>query len=68
MNKAATAKDKFKFNTIKDELINDFLLSRAKAGVIDSVEEDLKQIATVVAAFAYNTAQADAKLPRKEKK
>jgi hypothetical protein len=26
----------------------------------------LKQIATIVAAFVYNTAQRDAKLPRKE--
>jgi hypothetical protein len=31
------------------------------------IEDDLKQIATIVAAFAYNTAQRDAKLPRKGK-
>jgi hypothetical protein len=29
-------------------------------------EDDLKQIATIVAAFVYNTAQRDEKLPRKE--
>lgn len=29
------------------------------------VADDLKQIATIVAAFTYNTAQRDAKLPRK---
>jgi hypothetical protein len=29
------------------------------------IEDDLKQIATIVAAFTYNTAQRDAKLPRK---
>jgi hypothetical protein len=27
--------------------------------------DDLKQIATIVAAFVYNTAQRDEKLPRK---
>ncbi|SKA07922.1 M28 family metallopeptidase [Sediminibacterium ginsengisoli] len=30
------------------------------------IEEDLKQIATIVAAFAYNAAQREAKIPRKE--
>ena len=30
------------------------------------VPEDLKQAATIVAAFAYNTAQRDEKIPRKE--
>ncbi len=30
------------------------------------LEEDLKQIATIVAAFVYDAAQRDAKLPRKE--
>ncbi len=30
------------------------------------IEADLKQIATIVAAFVYNAAQRDAKLPRKE--
>jgi len=29
------------------------------------IESDLKQIATVVATFVYNTAQRDQKLPRK---
>jgi carboxypeptidase Q len=29
-------------------------------------EDDLKQIATIVAAFVYNAAQRDEKLPRKE--
>jgi hypothetical protein len=34
--------------------------------VVDHVlEDDLKQAATIVAAFAYHTAQRDAKLPRK---
>ncbi len=30
------------------------------------IEDDLKQIATIVAAFVYNAAQRDEKLPRKE--
>lgn len=30
------------------------------------IEDDLKQIATIVAAFVYNASQRDAKLPRKE--
>ncbi len=30
------------------------------------VPEDLKQAATVIAAFVYNTAQLDTKIPRKE--
>ena len=30
------------------------------------VPEDLKQAATVIAAFVYNTAQRDEKIPRKE--
>lgn len=30
------------------------------------IEDDLKQIATIVAAFSYNAAQRDAKLPRKK--
>ncbi len=30
------------------------------------IEDDLKQIATIVAAFVYDAAQRDAKLPRKE--
>jgi hypothetical protein len=29
-------------------------------------EDDLKQIATIVAAFVYDAAQRDEKLPRKE--
>ena len=32
----------------------------------DLQPEDLKQAATIVAAFVYNTAQRDEKLPRKE--
>jgi hypothetical protein len=31
------------------------------------IEDDLKQMATIVAAFVYNSAQRDAKLPRKVK-
>lgn len=31
------------------------------------IEDDLKQIAVIVAGFAYNAAQRDTKLPRKEK-
>jgi Zn-dependent M28 family amino/carboxypeptidase len=31
------------------------------------IEDDLKQMAVIVAAFAYNAAQREAKLPRKEK-
>ena len=31
------------------------------------IEDDLKQMATIIAAFTYNTAQRDAKLPRKAK-
>jgi hypothetical protein len=29
------------------------------------IEADLKQMATIIAAFVYNTAQRDQKLPRK---
>jgi hypothetical protein len=41
-------------------VVNDAI--RAEAG---AQEDDLKQAATIVAAFAYHTAQRDAKLPRK---
>ena len=32
------------------------------------IEEDLKQAATVIAGFVYNTAERDEMLPRKEMK
>jgi hypothetical protein len=56
------------FQFIQDPMEYDTRTHHSNMDVYEHLsEEDLKQIATVVAAFAYNTAQADAKLPRKEK-
>jgi hypothetical protein len=54
------------FQFIQDEIEYE---TRTHHSNMDSYEhlrgDDLKQIATIVAAFVYNTAQRDAKLPRK---
>ena len=56
------------FQFIQDPMEYDTRTHHSNMDVYEHLsEDDLKQIATVVAAFAYNTAQADAKLPRKEK-
>lgn len=55
------------FQFIQDPIEYDTRTHHSNMDVYEHLsEDDLKQIATVVAAFAYNTAQADAKLPRKE--
>ena len=57
------------FQFIQDPIEYDTRTHHSNMDVYEHlIEDDLKQIATIVAAFAYNTAQADAKLPRKEKK
>ncbi len=57
------------FQFIQDPIEYDTRTHHSNMDVYEHLsEDDLKQIATIVAAFAYNTAQADAKLPRKEKK
>lgn len=54
------------FQFIQDPIEYDTRTHHSNMDVYDHlIEDDLKQIATVVAAFAYNTAQRDAKLPRK---
>ena len=56
------------FQFIQDPIEYDTRTHHSNMDVYEHLsEDDLKQIATVVAAFAYNTAQADTKLPRKEK-
>jgi carboxypeptidase Q len=55
------------FQFIQDEIEYDTRTHHSNMDVYDHlIEDDLKQIATIVAAFAYNTAQRDSKLPRKE--
>jgi hypothetical protein len=55
------------FQFIQDEIEYDTRTHHSNMDVYDHlIEDDLKQMATIVAAFAYNTAQRDAKLPRKE--
>jgi hypothetical protein len=54
------------FQFIQDEMEYDTRTHHSNMDVYDHLSEpDLKQIATIVAAFVYNTAQRDAKLPRK---
>lgn len=54
------------FQFIQDPIEYDTRTHHSNMDVYDHlVADDLKQIATIVAAFAYNTAQRDAKLPRK---
>ena len=57
------------FQFIQDPMEYDTKTHHSNMDVYEHLsEDDLKQIATVVAAFAYNTAQRDEKLPRKAKK
>jgi acetylornithine deacetylase/succinyl-diaminopimelate desuccinylase-like protein len=57
------------FQFIQDPIEYDTKTHHSNMDVYEHLsEDDLKQIATVVAAFAYNTAQRDEKLPRKSKK
>ncbi|MEY4629475.1 MAG: hypothetical protein RLZZ595_1801 [Bacteroidota bacterium] len=54
------------FQFIQDEIEYDTRTHHSNMDVYDHlIEADLKQIATIVAAFVYNTAQRDQKLPRK---
>lgn len=54
------------FQFIQDPIEYDTRTHHSNMDVYDHlVADDLKQIATIVAAFTYNTAQRDAKLPRK---
>jgi Zn-dependent M28 family amino/carboxypeptidase len=54
------------FQFIQDEIEYDTRTHHSNMDVYDHlIESDLKQIATIVASFVYNTAQRDQKLPRK---
>lgn len=54
------------FQFIQDEIEYDTRTHHSNMDVYDHlIEDDLKQIATIVAAFVYNTAQREQKLPRK---
>jgi hypothetical protein len=54
------------FQFIQDEMEYDTRTHHSNMDVYDHLSEpDLKQIATIVAAFVYNTAQRETKLPRK---
>ncbi|MEY3432448.1 MAG: hypothetical protein RL131_384 [Bacteroidota bacterium] len=56
------------FQFIQDEIEYDTRTHHSNMDVYDHlIEDDLKQIATIVAAFVYNTAQRSEKLPRKGK-
>lgn len=55
------------FQFIQDPIEYDTRTHHSNMDVYDHlIEADLKQIATIVAAFVYNASQRDAKLPRKE--
>lgn len=55
------------FQFIQDPMEYDTRTHHSNMDTYDHLsEDDLKQIATVVAAFVYNAAQRDEKLPRKE--
>lgn len=55
------------FQFIQDPVEYDTRTHHSNMDVYDHlIEDDLKQIATIVAAFVYNAAQRDSKLPRKE--
>jgi len=57
------------FQFIQDPMEYDTRTHHSNMDVYEHLsEDDLKQIATIVAAFAYNTAQRDEKLPRKATK
>jgi Zn-dependent M28 family amino/carboxypeptidase len=54
------------FQFIQDPMDYDTRTHHSNMDVYDHLSaDDLKQIATIVAAFVYNTAQRDEKLPRK---
>jgi len=56
------------FQFIQDPIEYDTRTHHSNMDVYDHlIEDDLKQMATIVAAFVYNSAQRDARLPRKEK-
>jgi carboxypeptidase Q len=55
------------FQFIQDEIEYDSRTHHSNQDVFDRIqEEDLKQAATIMAAFLYNTAMRDEKLPRKK--
>lgn len=55
------------FQFIQDELEYDSRNHHSNMDVYDHLSfDDLKQVATIVAAFVYNSAQRDEKIPRKE--
>jgi carboxypeptidase Q len=55
------------FQFIQDPIEYDVRNHHSNMDVYDHlIEDDLKQISTIVAAFVYNAAQRDTKLPRKE--
>ncbi len=55
------------FQFIQDPIEYDTRTHHSNTDLYDHLQEDdLKQAATIVAAFVYNTAMRDAKLPRKE--
>ncbi len=55
------------FQFIQDPIEYDTRTHHSNMDVYDHLNgDDLKQIATIVAAFAYNAAQRDARIPRKE--
>ena len=55
------------FQFIQDQIEYDTRTHHTNMDTYDHlIPEDLKQAATIVAAFVYNTAQRDEKLPRKE--
>lgn len=55
------------FQFIQDPIEYDTRTHHSNMDVYDHlIEDDLKQIATIVAAFVYNASQRDTKLPRKE--
>ena len=54
------------FQFIQDPIEYDTRTHHSNMDVYDHlIEDDLKQMATIVASFVYHTAQRDAKLPRK---
>jgi hypothetical protein len=54
------------FQFIQDPIEYDTRTHHSNMDVIDRIQEDdMKQAATIMAAFVYNTAMRDQKLPRK---
>ena len=54
------------FQFIQDQIEYDTRTHHSNMDVYDRIqEEDMKQAATIMAAFVYNTAMRDKKLPRK---